>query len=358
LKSDETQKNHAGNPEGVEPIPPASWQEWDSPESNWNQAAMLTPQVDPFCCRTEWQLSYHEAMAPHRKLLVREVPGSVVALADQQPWDSGRMFGPVESSWSYGCPLLGPDSIELFDDLLGQFEARADGLSPRFWISGLVPNGKLIRELIEKLGSRYKFWQGPSETLCNASLEGGVDGYLARRSATHRRGLSTQARRVAKRGLTFERHVPKDSAEATQIYSRMLAVETDSWKGIEQCGMTVEPARAYYDCMLRRLAASGTGRVMFARHGERDIGYIFGGLAGNVYRGQQFSYVQDWKSFSVGNLLQVELIKWLCEENILRYDMGPVMDYKKHWTENNYPITTVVLQHKRAKSNRQRDLPF
>ena len=131
-----------------------------------------------------------------------------------------------------------------------------------------------------------------------------------------------------------------------QAYARMLAVEETSWKGIEQCGMTVEPSRAYYACMLRRLAASGTGRVMFARHGERDIGYIFGGLAGRVYRGQQFSYAQDWKSYSIGNLLQAELIKWLCEDHIHRYDMGPVMDYKKHWAENNYPITGVVLQHK------------
>ena len=138
----------------------------------------------------------------------------------------------------------------------------------------------------------------------------------------------------------------------------MLAVEETSWKGIEQCGMTVEPSRAYYARMLRRLAASGTGRVMFARHGERDIGYIFGGLAGPVYRGQQFSYAQDWKSYSIGNLLQAELIKWLCEDHIHRYDMGPVMDYKKHWAENNYPITGVVLQHKGAGGNRQRELPL
>lgn len=296
-------------------------------------------------------------MAPDRELIVREVPGSLVAFADQQAWDPGRIFGPVESGWMFGCPLLGPDSVELLDDLLGEFEARADGPSPRFYISGLVPDGKLIRALIDRLGSRFIFFQGPSENLCNASLEGGLDGYLSRRSASHRRGLSTQARRVAERGVTFERHLPKDSAEAAQLYARMLAVETASWKGIDECGMTVEPSRTYYDCMLRRLAASGTGRVMFARHGERDIGYIFGGLAGHIYRGQQFSYAADWKSFSIGNLLQVELIKWLCEEHIVRYDMGPVMDYKKHWTENNYPITTVVLEHRRPKINRQLDLP-
>ena len=105
--------------------------------------------------------------------------------------------------------------------------------------------------------------------------------------------------------------------------------------------------------MLRRLAASATGRVMFARHGERDIGYIFGGLAGHVYRGQQFSYAADWKSYSIGNLLQVELIKWLCEEHILRYDMGPVMDYKNHWTEQRRVVEAWVLQGKRGRGGQR-----
>ena len=146
----------------------------------------------------------------------------------------------------------------------------------------------------------------------------------------------------------------KFTFEALMLQGAMLVVEEMSWKGIGKCGMTVERSRTYYDCMLRRLAASGNGRVMFARQGERDIGYIFGGLAGDVYRGQQFSYAQDWKSFSIGNLLQVELIKWLCEENIRRYDMGPVMDYKNHWAENNYPITAVVLQRNRPGRDGQR----
>jgi hypothetical protein len=38
--------------------------------------------------------------------------------------------------------------------------------------------------------------------------------------------------------------------------------------------------------------------------------------------------------------------------------MGPVMDYKNHWVENYRPITSVILQHKQTKTNRQRDLPF
>jgi CelD/BcsL family acetyltransferase involved in cellulose biosynthesis len=353
VKPEEQQKeeNHSEYLDGSAAVDLSGIQAWDHPESNWNVAAMQTPQIDPFCCRTEWQLSYHEAMEPHRELLVREVPGSMVALAELEVPSPGRVLGPLESSWFFGCPLLGPDAVELLDDLLGEFEPQVGMPAPRFAISGLAPRGELRRKLTKKLGSRFDFRLVKSDTLCNASLEGGLDGFLSRRSAKHRRGLGKQVRRATGEGVTFERHAPTDPAEATQIYARMLAVEEASWKGIGLCGMTVGSARVYYDCMLRRLSASGDGRVMFARHGERDIGFIFGGLAGSVYRGQQFSYAEDWKSFSIGNLLQLEQIRWLCEENIVRYDMGPLMEYKEHWTENRYQTGTLVLQHKRPRKD-------
>ena len=91
-------------------------------------------------------------------------------------------------------------------------------------------------------------------------------------------------------------------------------------------------------------------RVIFARHEEKDIGFIFGGVARGIYRGQQFSYDTDWSRNSIGNTLQYEQITWLCEENILRYDMGPItgprMEYKQHWTELVFPLESWILRHK------------
>lgn len=99
---------------------------------------------------------------------------------------------------------------------------------------------------------------------------------------------------------------------------------------------------------IRRLAAQGTARVMFARHEGQDIGFIFGGMLGPCYRGQQFSYDAAWKALSIGNLLQVEQIRWLCEEGAVRYDMGTAsgepMAYKLHWTEAHPTSQTWFLQ--------------
>ena len=77
---------------------------------------------------------------------------------------------------------------------------------------------------------------------------------------------------------------------------------------------------------------------------------LTGGMAGATYRGQQFSYDEKWRSASIGNIMQLEQIKWLCEEGAKRYDMGPLlgygMGYKSHWTERKRRIETWILEKK------------
>ncbi len=70
---------------------------------------------------------------------------------------------------------------------------------------------------------------------------------------------------------------------------------------------------------------AGEGRVVFATHEGRDIGFIFGGRLGEIYRGQQFSLDDAGRGMSIGNVLQYEQIAWLCEEGAHRYDRGPLI---------------------------------
>jgi len=317
-------------------------QNWERPDSNWNRAAFDPGHVDPFCCRTEWQLSFHEGMEP-ANFIVRETPGSAAIFNKLHYSEGQQYFGPVESHWMFGCPLLGAESMDLLQELMAELEPR-DTTENIFLISGLEPKGLLYNGLVRRFASSCDFGQGREEIQCSASLDGGLDGYLSRRSSKHRRSLRKQMNKAKRAGVYFERHKPSSPEQAAAIYARMLAVEESSWKGINRCGMTVGRSRKYYDVMLRRLALSGNGRVMFARHEDRDIGFIFGGLAGCFYRGQQFSFADDWKSFSIGNLLQLEQITWLCEEGVQRYDMGPLMEYKTHWTEIMTPLLTLMLR--------------
>jgi CelD/BcsL family acetyltransferase involved in cellulose biosynthesis len=319
----------------------ADFAAFDHPDSIWNLAAASEPQGDPFCCRTEWQFSFHEAFAPHRRLHLRRDGDSVLGFAELRHGQS-RLLTPLEASWLFGTPLFGPRAPELLVALLA--EPLWQEHPPDVLISGLLPGSPLLQRLARAFGRRYALLQCEPRVQCSAALAGGLDGFLSRRSRKLRANLRTAARAAADRGVFFERHAPATIAAADAVYARMLAVEEASWKGVGRCGMAEPPSRDYYARMLRRLAASGTGRVVFARRDERDIGFIFGGLAGRVYRGQQFSFAEDWRAASIGNLLQIAKIRWLCEQGIERYDMGPVMDYKHHWTEQQTSMATLLLQ--------------
>jgi len=96
--------------------------------------------------------------------------------------------------------------------------------------------------------------------------------------------------------------------------------------------------------MLRRLGLSGMGRIIIAKHDGRDIGYMLGGITGRHYRGLQFSYAEDWSGYSIGNLMQLEKIKWLCEEGMTRYDMGQAMGYKVRWAELELKSENLLLR--------------
>jgi hypothetical protein len=316
----------------------------------WYTTAITTHQADPFCCTPAWQLSFHEAFCPERRLLIADSANNVIAFAENV-LARGRLFlTPIEAHWLFGCPLLGKEAVELLSDVLefcGTFYAP---IFPKIAISGIRPGGALARRLEQRFSGSFSLVFHSSGLQCAASLAGGTDGFLSRRSANHRHKLRKAARRAAEQGVRFERVIPASSPEAEEAYARMLAVERASWKGIGRCGMAEPSSKRFYHCLLQRLASSRQARIIFAKHENRDIGFIFGGMAGKIYRGQQFSFDDAWKRFSIGSVMQLEKIEWLCEEGAVRYDMGPLdgqkMEYKEHWTERRIKLQTWILQKK------------
>ncbi|MCK5942091.1 MAG: GNAT family N-acetyltransferase [Planctomycetes bacterium] len=311
--------------------------ELDHPDSTWNRAVRADDHGDPFCARTEWQLSFHESFAPGRKLHVRSVGDSVIAFAER-PHGEVTVLEPIDCNWLFGSPLLGPEAVPMLRELTAELPDHP------VLISGLLPDGARLAELVREFARDHELLRVATEVACCASLDGGFDGYLSRRSAKLRRGVRNAARRAERQGVTFERHAPTTHRQSDAVYQRILAVEASSWKGIGRCGMAEGASRTFYRVMLRRLSVSGNGRVVFARHGDRDIGFIFGGIGSDVYRGQQFSFAEDWRRSSIGNLLQLEQVRWLCEDGVGRYDMGPMMDYKQHWTEQRVRFDAIALR--------------
>jgi hypothetical protein len=322
----------------------------DRPDSPWNALAIKTLQRDPFCCTTAWQLSFHEAVSPYRRLIVKQAEDAVLCFAEKIFSKDDIYLTPIEPNWFFGGSVLGKNGVDLLQDMLPEIERHYAPAFPKIMVSAIVPHGRIYKQLRLQFSSQFEIWRHSSDVQCGASLDGGIDGFLSRRSGNRRKHLKKQERSAREKGVSYERCSPASPEEASKIYDRMIVVERASWKGLEEDGILSPKMKPFYAVMLKRLARWHCARVMFARHEGKDIGFIFGGLAGPIYRGQQFSYDQAWSDASIGNLLQLEQVRWLCEENAARYDMGPFwgdrMEYKAHWTEQRFPIETWVLERK------------
>lgn len=322
--------------------------ELDHPDSLWNRAAASTRQGDPMSCRTEWQISLHEAYFPRRRLHLRRSDSSLLALAERRHPDLGPTLEPIDPLWLFGSPLLGPDALELLECLLA--ERRAAARATTTLISGVLPDDPLRERLLRRMLPRFEVYRVKTVTVCRAALTGGLEGFLARRARAVRKGLRQAARRARDRGIAFERVVPRSDTEVEAAFRRVVAVERRSWKGLAGRGIETPTSSAFYSAIARRLAASASGRFVFAHTDGCDVGYVFGGIASDHYRGQQFSYDERFADCSVGNLLQQEQIRWLAEEAVLHYDMGPLMDYKRHWTEQRIPMEVLLLRERSPRA--------
>ena len=316
----------------------------------WDSAAMSMEQGDPFCCGSIWQLTFHEVMGPpDRRLLFSADGGDMLAFAESFSPSGTALITPIESGWFYGSPLLGRGAVRMFRELLPHIREEMPSLPPI--AIGAVEPGHLTAHLLFRYFEKdFNFFRASRTEPCAASLLGGYDGFLANRSSNFRCKLKKAFRRAKERGLTFIEPPLSSDAEADDAFGRVLEVEKKSWKGLSGCGIDTEPYSAFYASMLRRLARAGDARLLFAEADGRDIGYIFGGVMGPHYRGQQFSFDSDWRAYSVGDLLQAEQVRRLCGEGILFYHMGSKtgerMGYKEHWTELTFPIETWIMKQK------------
>jgi CelD/BcsL family acetyltransferase involved in cellulose biosynthesis len=308
----------------------------DHADSVWNRAAAFTAPdlADPLCCRSEWQLSFHETLAPRQPVLWRSNEDSIAAFAIHEDPELGFVLSALDWSWKFGSPLLGPSALELLGEILGSLFDQ--GRRPSVLVSGFAadtPSAHRVRAAFR----HWTCWQLEAEPSSVASLDGGLDGYLSRRSGQLRRNLRKALHRAAERGVAFERCTPRDAKEADAAFERIVSVERRSWKGGEEQGVVHPLAMPFYRRLFLRVADAGLARVVFARHGEDDVGFLFGSLAGGTFRAQQFSFAREWRPYSIGNLLQLEAVSWLCDDGALCYHMGPTMEYKPHWAEQTVP---------------------
>lgn len=308
----------------------------------FDDAVARTPGIDRFCSSAPWVLSAHEALMGAREPWILRCAGggwAATALAERS---GGRFIEPLELSWGLASPLAGGDVEPLVESFVAAAAARADwdGLL----LAGMAPGGVLERALLRALPARWRFGPGAETARTLARLDdGGLDGFLARRSRNFRKALRAAERACAREGVTFEDVATPDAGAADAAMARIVDVEQRSWKGRAGVGVDDGPMRAFYAHMVRMLAPAGRMRLIMARVEERDVGFILGGVFAGEYRGLQFSHDVAFRHLSLGNVLQRQQLERLCAEGVGVYDLGTVMEYKERWADESFVTRLMVV---------------
>jgi len=318
--------------------------ELDAAADELDERVASSSELDHFCSSSAWVLPARAAFAPTAGPLVARGDAGIAALMILPLAGGARAGLPLEASWMLASPFASARPDELCAELVAALRApprRVDVLL----LSGIAPRSQAFAALTRAATRRPLQPYAPATTRIVASLAGGIDGFLARRSAKWRASLR-RARRVATAaGLVFERHTAFEDVQLAAALDRIFALEARSWKAADGAGMNDGPMETFYRGMLPRLARRGALRVVFVTRDGRDVAFCFGGLftAGGrtIYRGLQSSYDETVASLSPGALAHLAMIELLAAEDVAAYDLGTDMDYKRRWGEPG--LTTVAL---------------
>ncbi len=307
--------------------------------AEYDRLVARSPDVDPFCSSTAWVLAAHVAFARQRPVWLLRSPAGFVSFALGIQPGFGVVLEPLESVWGMACPFVARDPEGIVEGFLSAFLGARSGPLPVL-VGGVRQGGALEKLLVSRLDRKLLILDLVPTRVVRASLEGGRDGFLGRRTRKFRANLRRARRSARSSGIGFgapSRSVSE--AEALALYERMVAVERRSWKGRAGTGLMDPNMALFYEHIIRRTWRSGMLRFLFAGHEGVDVGFVFGAVNGDTFRGLQASYDARYAPMSLGALVHWEMITRLCTEGVQWYDMGVEADYKRRWAEETVTYT-------------------
>jgi hypothetical protein len=315
--------------------------ELDAGAETYDALVAASPEVDAFCSSTAWILPARAAFTPDAPPLIGAGDHGIAAMMIVPVAGGTPAAVALEASWGLASPFASPDPAALVAELYAALRAAPRRVSALV-VTGITAGGAAMRAL-ERGARRAPFPAGPPTQRIAASLDGGVDGFLSRRSPKLRATLRHAARAARASSVRLARQRDFTPGEVTALLDRAVAVERRSWKAIDGGGLTDASMETFYRLMLPRLARAGALRAIFAVDGDRDVAFCFGGVTTRgVYRGLQSSYDDAYAPLSPGALVHLEMITLLCEEGATLYDLGTDMEYKRRWGEPGLETVSCV----------------
>jgi Acetyltransferase (GNAT) domain len=291
--------------------------------------------IDRFCSSTDWTLPAARGLMPSREPWLRRGEHGYAALMRTE--HAGQLWlEPLEAVWGLACPLIG-EPIRLAAEVAAELRESPAAAGAALMLCGLERSSLRCASIARALQSRYRLGLGPPTRRHIASLDGGIEGFLSRRTANFRRGLRRALQKAAGENLELV-----EAPDADDAWRRLLAVEQRSWKGLEGVGIAASGMLDFYRLMIPRLRRRGALRLMFAHRDGQDLAYILGGVFGDTYRGLQFSFAAELPHLSLGNLCQYWQLERLCAEGLAFYDLGAEVEYKRRWGEIVHETVTLL----------------
>lgn len=303
-----------------------------------------TADIDRWCSGPDWIIPVHTGFGPDAETLLLTDDGpepGFALLARYRLSDGRRMLAGLEPLWGFASPLIAPD-VERTVAAVARHLAADDG-----WDVLVLPGMPMpdrptsyAARVVAGLGSLGEVRAGQGMTRQVGDLGDGHEAWLARRTPRFRRNLRQANDRAEHHGVTY-----LDVSDQQDLFDRLLLIESRTWKGAEESGITSPDMSTTYRAMVERLQVRGRLRAHVARCDGADIGYILGGVRNGRYRGLQLSYTESAEHLSVGNLLQHRQIELLCRNGEATvYDLGMDLDYKRRWADHEVSSFTIVIE--------------
>lgn len=302
-----------------------------------------TPLIDRWCSGPDWFLPAHEAFSERATPLTWSEPGTGAVLFSRTPMeDGGILVAGLEPMWGFTSPLIGPDLPTLAEFAAEQLR----DVDP--WdicvIAGLPLDETLARAMAKPFSALGQVQAVYGIVRQVADVSGGHEQWFDSRSAKFRKAIRQSERRAQAAGVTFV-----DVSADPAVYQRCVAVEGTSWKGMSEDGITSPGMHRFYELMTERLQRQGRLRATIAMSGGEDIGFIFGGIRNQRYRGLQLSFAEKARPLSISHLLQHHTLQRIIDEGVQTYDMGMDMEYKQRWATHEEPSMSLIIHRSSAK---------
>ena len=305
--------------------------------SLWDAAVDRSPELDSFCASSIWSFS---AAASFPQVEPPVVVGDGRAFCGLRASDTedGRVLVGLDPVWGFASPIVGPP-VGAAEMLVHRLDLEPSWSAAV--IAGQREDSVLTAGLARAAEGRWALYRGPDEHRLRADLDDGFDAWFTRRSSRFRQRMRRLERDAADRGIEI---VDVSAAAPDEVFDRLLAIEASGWKGAEATGLLSPDLADFYRRMCVRLAARDHLRVLIARVDDADIGFVLGGVRGDVYRGLQLSYHRDHAEAGIGHLLQLAQIRALADEAVRLYDLGMDMPYKQRWADRTDTTFAVVVR--------------